>query len=82
MLNFKHGMEIAALFFWVAMSVVIGIAGQSRTIGFLGAFFSSLLLSPICGLILTGFSKNKKDMEFMRRVLNQLEKNPINNDDI
>jgi len=47
-------MEIA--FAWILFSVLIGLLGQNRKIGFLGAFLFSLLLSPIIGLIITLFS--------------------------
>jgi hypothetical protein len=47
-------MEIA--FAWILFSILIGLLGQNRKIGFLGAFLFSLLLSPIIGLIITLFS--------------------------
>lgn len=38
---------------WIVLSIVFGAIGSERKIGFAGAFFASLLLSPLIGLILT-----------------------------
>lgn len=51
-------MEIVIL--WLLFSVIVGALGASRKIGFFGAFFISLLLSPLIGLIVTLFSKDKQ----------------------
>lgn len=39
------------LFFWVLLALVCGLIGQHRKIGFWGAFFVSLILSPLIGFI-------------------------------
>ena len=49
-------MEIA--FGWILFSVLIGLLGQNRKIGFWGAFLFSLILSPIIGLLITIFSNS------------------------
>jgi len=46
---------------WIVFSIVIGIIGSNRKIGFAGAFFLSLLLSPVIGLIIALTSKDKND---------------------
>jgi hypothetical protein len=54
---------------WIILSFVIGFVGSGRKIGFWGAFFLSLLLSPIIGLIITLVSKNKDDEVYKKEVL-------------
>lgn len=54
---------------WVIFSIIVGALGSGRTIGFFGAFFLSLLLSPVIGLIITLFSKNKEDEIYKQEVL-------------
>ena len=36
---------------WIIFSLLVGSAGSSRKIGFAGAFFLSIILSPLIGLI-------------------------------
>ncbi len=48
------------IFFWIVFSILIGLVGKQRKIGFGGAFFLSLLLSPLIGLIITLISKEKR----------------------
>ncbi|NDV46293.1 hypothetical protein D0T49_04480 [Paludibacter sp. 221] len=43
--------------------------GNKRKIGFGGAFFLSLLLSPIIGLIIVLFSKTKEEIDREIRIL-------------
>lgn len=59
---------------WIIFSLVVGFVGSDRKIGFGGAFFLSLLLSPIIGLIVTLVSKNIKDEEYKRRILKAQQK--------
>jgi uncharacterized membrane protein YraQ (UPF0718 family) len=44
---------------WIVLSVILGVVGSDRKIGFAGAFFASLLLSPLIGFIITISSKTK-----------------------
>ena len=44
---------------WIVFSILIGMVGKDRNIGFAGAFFLSLLLSPLIGLIIALVSKQK-----------------------
>ncbi len=60
-------MEI--LIFWIILSVFVGMLGSGRNIGFAGAFFISLLLSPIIGFIVTIISKDKDDEKHKDAVL-------------
>lgn len=52
-------MEI--VIFWIILSLFVGALGSSRNIGFAGAFFLSLLLSPVIGFIITIVSKDKEE---------------------
>jgi len=46
-------------FVWILFSLLVGAIGSDRKIGFWGAFFLSLILSPIIGLIITVVSPTK-----------------------
>jgi hypothetical protein len=37
---------------WIVFALIVGAIGKDKKIGFAGAFFLSLLLSPIIGLII------------------------------
>ncbi len=50
-------MEVAILVF--AASLVIGLMGRNRKMGFWGYFFGSLLLTPVIGLLLVLASDSK-----------------------
>lgn len=54
---------------WIIVSFVVGFIGSGRTIGFWGAFFASLLLSPLIGLVIVMFSKSKEDEEYRERFM-------------
>ncbi len=54
-------MEI--LFIWLGLSFVVGLIGQNKDLGCAGAFFISLLLSPLIGLIAVAVSSSKKKEE-------------------
>ena len=51
-------MELIAI--WLIGAVVVGAIGNSKTIGFGGAFLLSILLSPLIGLVITLFSPSKE----------------------
>lgn len=55
---------------WIIFSIIVGAIGSGRNIGFAGAFFLSLLLSPVIGLIITLFSKDKADEQYKQELLN------------
>jgi len=46
---------------WIIFSIIVGALGNGRKIGFVGAFFLSLLLSPVIGFIITLLSKVRKE---------------------
>lgn len=54
---------MALILGWLVFSFIIGLIGGERKIGFAGAFFLSLVLSPLIGLIVTVLSKSKSDMK-------------------
>jgi hypothetical protein len=47
------------LILWIVLSVLLGIAGRSRNIGFLWAFLLSFFLTPVVGLIGVALSQRK-----------------------
>src|SRR5690606_38432386 len=56
------------LFFaWIVFAIIVGAIGSNRNIGFGLAFFLSLILSPIIGLIITLFSETKSTIEARNR---------------
>jgi hypothetical protein len=60
---------IGTIIGWIIFSIIIGVIGANRKIGFLGAFFLSLLLSPIIGLIVTLVSKSNEAEKFENEIL-------------
>ena len=57
-------------FWWIVLSIVIGIIGSYKKIGGFWAFVLSIVLSPIVGLIVVLFSKSKRDEEYEKKLLN------------
>ena len=43
---------------WLIFAFIVGFIGSDRKIGFWGAFFWSVLLSPLIGLIITLVSES------------------------
>jgi len=60
---------IIGIISWIISSIIVGIIGSNRKIGFAGAFFLSLLLSPLIGLIFTFFSKSLEAEKFEQELL-------------
>lgn len=48
-------------FMWIVFSFVAGALGASRTTGFWGALFLSLILSPLIGFIIVLASRRKEE---------------------
>jgi len=44
---------------WILASLVVGILGRNRKLGFWGYFFGSIILSPLVGIILV-FASDKR----------------------
>lgn len=57
------------LFIWIIGAVIVGFIGNDRNIGFGGAFFLSLLLSPIIGLLITLFSETNSSKAYKKEQL-------------
>lgn len=55
-------MDTGLIIGWIVMALAIGFWGDTRRIGFGGAFVLSLLLSPLIGAIIVASSKSKEDM--------------------
>jgi len=64
------GALVVFMFFtWIIFCFVVGAVGSSRKLGFAEAFFISLFLSPLVGLIFALTSKNKKAEKYEREML-------------
>jgi len=57
---------------WIVLSILFGMIGRERELGFLHTFLVSLILSPAVGLILALSSKRKSDKEYEQKVLKTL----------
>jgi hypothetical protein len=60
------------LFFYVLFALLVGAFGSDKTVGFWGAFFWSLLLSPLIGIIIVIASKTKAQEALERGMINKL----------
>lgn len=58
------------MIFSVPISIIVGIIGSKRKIGFITSFFISILLSPLIGIIFVLASKRLSDIEFEKNLLN------------
>lgn len=68
---------------WLGLALLIGVLGKERKIGFGGAFFWAVLLSPIIGLVITLLSKPKESESVKHRYrgfLEQAQKAEYKND--
>jgi len=59
---------------WIIFSLAVGAIGVNRNIGFAGAFFLSLFLSPVIGLIFTLVSKSDDQVKFETELLSNAKK--------
>jgi len=60
--------------FWVMISIVLATVGAKREIGGFTAFIISLFFSPLAGVILVAFSKDKRDEAYKQELLDNSEK--------
>jgi hypothetical protein len=58
---------------WFIFSIIVGIIGANRNIGFWGAFLLSLILSPLIGIIVTLISKDQEEEEYKNEILKTQE---------
>jgi hypothetical protein len=54
---------------WIIFSLIVGIIGSDRKIGFWGSFLLSLILSPVIGLIAALVSKNNSEDIYEKNLL-------------
>jgi len=54
---------------WIVGSFIAGSIGSGKTIGFWGAFFLSLILSPLIGIIAALVSKDETEVEIQKSIL-------------
>ena len=59
---------------WILFSIIVGFIGSGRSIGFAGAFFLSLFLSPLIGLIITFCSADKDQQKYQQQLLQAQKK--------
>jgi hypothetical protein len=59
---------------WVVLCFVVASIGSGRKIGFGPAFFASLFLSPLVGLVLVLVSKSRADEAYKAEVLDTQKK--------
>jgi len=64
---------------WIVGSFIAGFIGDARKIGFGWAFFLSLILSPLLGIIIAIASERKSDSEH-KKVMEQTLAKPIVSD--
>lgn len=62
-------MVIVSIISWLFFSTLVGLIGINRKIGFGGAFFLSLLLSPLIGLIFALVSKSLSEEKHENEVM-------------
>ena len=60
--------------FWFCLAILVGVLGKERKIGFGMAFFWSLLLSPLIGLVITLLSDTKKSDKEIHKYKSYYEK--------
>lgn len=65
-------MEIAIL--WFILTIVVGIIGTKRKIGYLPAVLLSLFLSPLIGGIITFLSPTLSGVQYKEALLNEQKK--------
>lgn len=68
---------IIFIFFSVLLSLLVGMIGSNRNIGFFASFFISILLSPLIGIIFVLFSKRLSDIEFEKNLLNNTKQQKV-----
>lgn len=51
------------ILFWLIFSIIVGVIGSNRKIGFGLALLASLVLSPVIGLIITLVSESNSSIE-------------------
>jgi len=67
-------MEPVIVIAWITFSVLVGLLGSDRKIGFWGSFLLSIILSPLIALIITLLSKSLKQQRVDDEILqNQKE---------
>lgn len=59
---------------WIIFSLAVGAIGVNSNIGFAGAFFLSLFLSPVIGIIFTLVSKLDDQIKFETELLSNAKK--------
>lgn len=61
-------------FGWLIFSCIVAAIGAERKIGGVAAFFISIFLSPIIGLIVTLVSSRTSEVKFQEQLLEQTKK--------
>lgn len=66
-------MFITILIPWLLFSLLAGFIGSGRKVGFIGAFFLALILSPLIGIIAALASKSTQTDAVERAMLKQMQ---------
>lgn len=63
--------EEGAIIIWFILCFIVGAIGTNRKIGFWKAFFFSLILSPVFGVIITLISPKKENVVVINQSKNE-----------
>jgi phosphate/sulfate permease len=62
------------ILFWIIGSIIAAFLGMNKRIGFFGALFISLILSPLIGLIVAAMSKDIDEIGRQNTMINAQKK--------
>lgn len=63
--TFNHKFKLMTFVIWLCLAFIVGYFGKSKNIGFGWAFFWSLILSPLVGLVIVLFSSKPMEHHYM-----------------
>lgn len=72
--NLETPSILIPLLVWVVLSIIVAFVGMEKRIGFVLAFLSSMVFSPIIGIIVTMLSRDNEDVKRDEEVLTELRK--------
>jgi hypothetical protein len=59
---------VTGIIVWIIISIIIGNLGSERKIGFGKAFFASLLITPLIGILFVMESERNSDYELKKTI--------------
>ncbi|WP_153914679.1 hypothetical protein [Shewanella sp. TC10] len=63
----------STIMIWIVLSVIVGMIGSTRKIGFFASFLASLIFSPLIGLLICVASQSNVDKTFQESILKNQE---------